>query len=168
MAKIDVSKVAEILKKHKTDPALLRKVVEEMNLATQSDADDGDKPPAVKKQYAILISDPDGKLPKVDLVGWVLQIPESESVATVVDRVLRGAYDFNASKKGLLLPVKTIAEAIENVPQKFLKEAEVWVKTKTPVLMLKTDNSIPKDVSAGGWNPPGADAATTVRVPATP
>ena len=28
------------------------------------------------------------------------------------------------------------------------KEAEVWVKHKTPVLMLKTDNEIPKDESA--------------------
>ena len=58
MPKIDVSKVAEILKKNHIDPALLRKVVEEMNLAVQPDPGDDEKPPAVKKQFVILVSDP--------------------------------------------------------------------------------------------------------------
>jgi hypothetical protein len=145
MAKIDVSKVAEILKKNHIDPAVLRRVVEEMNLAVQPDASDDDKPPAVKKQWVILVSDPDGKMPKTDLVGWVLQIPESESVATTLDRVFRSSYDFNTTKKGQLMPVKTVGESIENVPAKFFKETDVWVKTKTPVLVLKTDNEIPKE-----------------------
>jgi len=145
MPKIDVSKVAEILKKNHIDPAVLRRVVEEMNLAVQPDPGDDEKPPAVKKQFVILVSDPDGKMPKTDLVGWVLQIPENESAATTPDRVFRSTYDFNTTKKGQMLPAKTVGEAIENVPAKFFKEAEVWVKTKTPVLVLKTDNEIPKE-----------------------
>ena len=145
MAKIDVNKVAEILKKNHIDPAVLRRVVEEMNLAVQPETGDDDKPPAVKKQWVILVSDPDGKMPKTDLVGWVLQIPESESVATTLDRVFRSSYDYNTTKKGQLLPVKTVGESIEAVPAKFFKETDVWVKTKTPVLVLKTDNDIPKE-----------------------
>jgi hypothetical protein len=145
MAKIDVNKVAEILKKNHIDPALLRKVVEEMNLAVQPDAGEDEKPPAVKKQFVILVSDPEGKMPKTDLVGWVLQIPATESVVTTPDRIFRSSYDYNTTKKGQLLPVKTVGEAIENVPGKFFKEADVWVKTKTPVLVLKTDNDIPKE-----------------------
>jgi hypothetical protein len=145
MPKIEVNKVAEILKKNQLDPALLRRVVEEMNLAAQPDPGDEEKPPAVKKQYVFLVSDPEGKLPKHDFVGWVLQIPENDSVATTQERIFRGAYDFNASKKGRLLPAKTVGDAMENVPAKHFKEAEVWVKTKTPVLMLRTDNEIPLD-----------------------
>ncbi|HZZ56806.1 MAG TPA: hypothetical protein VFE31_03175 [Opitutaceae bacterium] len=145
MAKIDVSKVAEILKKNHIEPALLRRVIEEMNLAVQPDPGDDDKPPAVKKQFVILVSDPDGRLPRHDFAGWVLQIPDSESAATTEERVLRGAYDFNTTKKGRLHPVRTIGEAIENVPAKFFKETDVWVKTKTPVMVLKTDNEIPKE-----------------------
>jgi hypothetical protein len=145
MPKIDVNKVAEILKKNHVDPALLRRVVEEMNLAAQPEGGDGDKPPAVKKQFVVLVSDPDGRMPKHDFVAWVLQIPDSESVATTQDRVFRSSYDYNTTKKGQLMPVKTVGEAIENVPAKFFKEADVWVKTKTPVLVLKTDNEIPKE-----------------------
>jgi hypothetical protein len=145
MPKIDVSKVAEILKKNEIAPAVLRRVIEEMNLAVQPEPGDDEKPPAVRKQFVILLSDPDGRLPKHDFVGWVLQIPEDESPATTPDRIFRGCYDFNATKKGRLLPVKTVGEAIENVPAKHFKESDVWVKTKSPVLVLKTDNEIPKE-----------------------
>ena len=145
MAKIDVNKVAEILKKNHIDPSTLRRVIEEMNLAVQPEPGEEEKPPAVKKQFAILLSDPEGRMPKNDFVGWIVQLPENESVATVTERICRGAYDYNTTKKGRLYPAKTIGEAIENVPAKFFKEADVWVKTKTPVLVLKTDNEIPKE-----------------------
>jgi hypothetical protein len=145
MPKIELSKVAEILQKNKVDPAVLRRVIEEMNLAVQPDPGEEDKPPPVKKQHVILVSDPNGVMPKDDLVGWVLQIPDSERPASVLERVHRGAYDFNASKKGRLLPAKTVGEAIEHVPAKFYREADLWVKTREPVLIVVTDNQIPKD-----------------------
>jgi hypothetical protein len=144
MPKIEVNKVAEILKKNQVDPKVLRQIVEEMNILTQAEAND-EKPPVLKKQWAILISDPEGKLPETDFVGWVLQIPEDESVATTQDRIFRATYEFNTTKKGRLLPPKTVGEALENVPAKHFKEVGVWVKSKIPVLMLKTDNEIPTE-----------------------
>jgi hypothetical protein len=144
MPKIDVNKVAEILKKNHIDPAVLRRVVEEMNLAVQPDPGEGEAAPPVKKQFVILVSDPDGKMPKADLTGWVLQIPESESPASTHERLFKAAYDYNASKKGRLYPARTVGDAVENVPGKFFREAELWVKTKTPVLVVRTDNEIPK------------------------
>jgi hypothetical protein len=144
MPKIDVNKVAEILKKNHIDPAVLRRVVEEMNLAVQPDPGEGDQAPPVKKQYVILLSDPQDRMPKGDFTGWVLQIPENESPASVQERLLKGAYDYNASKKGRLYPAKTVGDAVESVPGKFFREVELWVKTKEPVLVLRTDNEIPK------------------------
>ena len=144
MPKIQVSKVAEILKKNQIEAATLRRVIEEMNIAVQPDSTE-EAPPAIKKQFCIVVSDPNGVMPDIDLVGWVLQIPENESPATVADRVFRAAYDFNASKKGRLLPVKTVGEALENVGAKHFKDADLWVKTKTPVLVLQTNNQIPKE-----------------------
>ena len=111
--KIDINKAAEIIKYEQVDPATLRRIIEKFNLAVQPDEE---KEPGVKKQFAVLVSDPDGIMPKTDLVGWILQIPDSESIATTQDRINRAASDFNATKKGQLLPVKTVGEAIENVP----------------------------------------------------
>lgn len=145
MPKIDVSKVAEILKKNQIDPALMRRVIEEMNLAAQPEAGDMEKPPAQKKQWAILISDPDGRLPETDFAGWVLQLPENESVVTTQERIFKAVYEYNRSKKGKLYPAKTVGEGLENVPAKFFKETELWVKSKVPVLVLRTDNEIPRE-----------------------
>jgi hypothetical protein len=145
MAKIEVSQVAEILKRHKIDPSLLREIVQELNEVTAPSADDEAKPPPLKKQFVVLLSDPQGKLPKQDLTGWVVQIPENASPHSTTDRILKGAYDFNASKRGRLLPVKSVGEALESAGAKYFKEAELWVKTKTPVSVMVTDNALPKD-----------------------
>jgi hypothetical protein len=144
MPKIDVNKVAEILKKNHIDPAVLRRVMEEMNLAVQPDPGDEEKAPAVKKQFVVLVSDPDGRMPKQDLVAWVLQLPETESPVTTQDRVFRAAYEHNASRKGRLHPARTVGEALESVPAKHFKDADLWVRTKTPVIVLRTDNEIPR------------------------
>ena len=144
MSKVDISKVAEVIKKNLVEPAVLRRIIEELNLLTQA-ADSEDKEPAVKKQFVVLVSDPNDVMPKADLVAWILQIPEVESVATTQDRIFRASYEFNATKKGSLMPVKTVGEALENVPGKFFKSADVWVKTKVPVLVLKTNNEIPRE-----------------------
>jgi len=145
MAKIEVSQVAEILKKRKLGPELLREIVEEMNEVTQPDADAPIVAPPPKKQFVILLSDPEGKLPNKDMVGWVLQIPENASPFSTVDRVCKGAYDFNASKRGRMLPVKSIGEALESASAKYFKEAELWIRTKLPVAVVKTDNVLPRD-----------------------
>jgi hypothetical protein len=145
MAKIEISQVAEILKKHKIDPSLLREIVEELNFVTQPDADEDIKPPAPKKQFVVLLSDPAGKLAAKDLTGWVVQIPEDASPHSTTDRIFKGAYDFNASKRGRLLPVKSIGEALESGSAKYFKEAELWVKTKMPVAVVVTDNVLPAD-----------------------
>jgi hypothetical protein len=145
MAKIEVSQVAEILKKHKIEPSILREIVEAMNEVTQPSADEDIKPPAPKKQFVILLSDMNGKLPKQDLTGWVVQIPENASPHSTTERIFKGAYDFNASKRGRLLPVKSVGEALESGSAKYFKESELWVKTKLPVAVMVTDNVLPKD-----------------------
>lgn len=144
--KIEINKVAEVIKRNQVEPATLRRIIEELQFVAQPN-DGEETAPAVKKQFVILVSDPDNKLPKHDFVGWVLQIPEDESVATTLDRIHRSAYNFNATKKGRLMPVATIGEALENVPSRFTKEDDLWVKTKVPVLVLRTDNCIPRDLT---------------------
>lgn len=147
MPKIDINQVAEIMKRNAVEPETLRQIVAEMQAVVQPELDE-EKPPPVKKQFCILVSDPEERLPAdTEFAGWVLQIPESESAQSTEERIRRAAYEFNATKRGRMLPSSTVGEAIENVAAKHFKEAEVWVKTKTPVLMLRTNNKIPTEVS---------------------
>jgi hypothetical protein len=147
-AKIELNLVVAAMKQAAVEPDKLRQVVETLQLEAAAQDTTDDKPPAVKKQFVILVSDPENRLPpKVDFAGWVLQLPENESPVTTQDRIFRGAYNYNATKKGRLYPAKTVGEALENVPAKHFKDAELWIKTKTPVLVLRTDNEIPRDSS---------------------
>lgn len=111
------------------------------------DGAEEEKPPAQKKQYVVLVSDPNGVLANIDLAGWVLQIAEEESPLSTVESICEAAYAHNASKRGRMLPVQTIGEAIEAIPPRTMRQAGVWAKTREPVLVVRTSNEIPRTPS---------------------
>jgi hypothetical protein len=103
------------------------------------------RPPPIKKQFSIVLSDPEGELSDKDLTGWVVQIPEDDSVTVAPDRIIKAAYEFNTTPKGRRMPVETIGEACEIVTAKLFKEQNIWIKTKVPVLAVSTANKIPME-----------------------
>ena len=106
-------------------------------------AEEGSDEPKMKKQYGIIVSDKDGIITK-DLVGWVFQMPENEDSRDVIELVKKAAYNYNASKKGRKYPVASIGSAIEGCGSKFFKPYNVSFKTKEPVLVITTDNLLPR------------------------
>lgn len=133
--KIDISTVAEVIKRHKIEPATLREIIEELSEAAQPETET-EPVPRQKTQY-VAVSIP------ATSQAWIFQIPESAGPHTIVDRINRAAHDFNASKKGRLLPVRNLAEAIESVPRRYWKEADgTVVKTKLPVALIDTTNKL--------------------------
>lgn len=141
--KISLQEVIETLKKHKLPPPELKAIVEELNSKlADAEAEKGESAPRGKTQHVIILADKEGKLPKMDLMGWVVAIPEAASPATAVSLVQAAAHDFNTTKKGRLLPVKDFAETMENVKPKILKPHGIKIITKLPVLAMTSDNSI--------------------------
>lgn len=119
-----------------------QEVIEEGVEDNESESEGSDEP-KIKKQYGILVSDKDGVIQR-DLVGWVFQMPENEDTRDVIEHIKKAAYNFNASKKGRKYPVSTIGQAIEGVGNKFFKPYNVSLKTKEPVLVVTTDNILPR------------------------
>lgn len=111
------------------------------------------RPPAVKKQNVILLSVSDKLADALksagieDLVGWVAQIPEDDDISTTPSRIHAAAHEFNTTPKGIRMPVETVGEACEVVSAKFFKEQAIWIKSKTPLLIVRTGNKIPMEVS---------------------
>ncbi|WP_269537875.1 hypothetical protein [Cerasicoccus fimbriatus] len=151
MAKVDVDLVKMVMTRTGLDVRTVAQVIEEINLELKAQADEEEKPPPVKKQFVMMVSDPEGKLEGVDLVGWVLQIPEEDSVYVTEERLFRCAYEYNMSKKGRRMPVKTIAEVCEHAPARIAKEQKVWIKNKEPVLLLRTNNKVPMETKDAGF-----------------
>lgn len=144
MAKVDIDLVKLVLQRNGLNARQTAQILEDINLEVQS-SNDEEKVPPIKKQFVILVSDPNGALDAKDLTGWVLQIPEDDPLFTATERIFKAAYDYNASPKGKRIPVKSIGETLEVVPSKFFKEHQAWVKTKEPVLLIATNNEIPTD-----------------------
>jgi hypothetical protein len=145
MAKVDIDLVRKVLQRNEVDYETISQVLEDLELEVggPEGTESGELLPPVKKQFVILISDPNGKFTDELFTGWVLQIPEDQSPLEVTARLIRAAYDFNQSKKGARDPAQTITDVCEAVPAKFLKPQQVWVKTKEPVLVIRTDNKVP-------------------------
>ncbi|MDR1497576.1 MAG: hypothetical protein LBS59_04090 [Puniceicoccales bacterium] len=141
MTNEDTKLLEYVLKQNKIDARLIKSIIEE--LKERQEAAKEDKIPAVKKQYISIISDPEGKFEDENLTGWVVQIPEDESPYEAPEKLLRAAYEYNATKKGRKIPALTIGEVCESVPAAILKEQNIWVKTKGAITFLSIANQVP-------------------------
>lgn len=140
--KVELDTLKRVLQRNELDVRQVSQIMEDINRELEKEEP---KAPAVKKQFAILVSDPEGRIEGAELTGWVLQIPEEESPALLTEKIFRAAYEFNATPKGSRFPVQTVGEACESVTARFFKEQGAWVKTKEPVRIIRTDNRIPTE-----------------------
>ncbi|NBB78412.1 MAG: hypothetical protein GVY36_03055 [Verrucomicrobia bacterium] len=146
MARIDVETLKFILQRNEPDIRKVNDIMQEVEMELKAEEEEkANRPPPVKKQFSIIIADPEGEFAEKDLTGWVVQIPEDDSVTVAPERIIKAAYEFNATPKGRRMPVQTIGEACEVVTAKLLKEQNVWVKTKVPVLAVTCPNKIPTE-----------------------
>ena len=140
--KADLDLVKLIMKRNELETQKIAQIIQEINTELDAQSDE-EKPKPIKKQFVMIVSDPEGIIGGKDLTGWVVQIPEDDNPATARDKLFKAAYDFNATPKGSKFPVETVGEACEIVPPKVSKEQNIWIKTKCPVLIVTTDNKIP-------------------------
>ena len=146
MPKIDIETLKFILQRNESDVRKIADIMNEVEMELKAEEEERAlRPPPVKKQFVILVSDPEKILDQKDMVGWVAQIPEDDSIATTSGRIHSAAYEYNATPKGARMPVETIGEACEVVSAKLFKEQNVWIKSKTPLLIVPVDNKIPTE-----------------------
>lgn len=146
MAKIDVETLKFILQRNEPDIRKVNDIMNEVEMELKAEEEEkANRPPPIKKQFSIIISDPEGELSEKDLTGWVVQLPEDDSVTAAPERIIKAAYEFNSTPKGRRMPVQTIGEACEVVTAKLFKEQNVWIKTKVAVLAVTCANKIPTE-----------------------
>lgn len=146
MAKVDLELVKLVAQRQPDLSAeQIARLIEDLSFEARAADDAEEKTPAVKKQFVVIVSDPHGEIAALgkDFTGWVVQIPEDDNPAVALERIHKGAFDFNRTPKGQRLPLRTVAEACEFCSAKIFKEHKVWVKTKEPVLVALSDNKIP-------------------------
>ena len=143
--KASIETVHEVLTTNEIESEKIQTILKQIETQAEAEAEaaKADRVPPQKKQFVLVVSDPNGTI-KTDLVGWAVQIPEDDRPSDTMERLIRAAYEFNISKKGRKHPVKTVGEACEAVGARFLKEQDIWIKNKIPVQVIVTDNKIPE------------------------
>jgi hypothetical protein len=139
MAKVDIELVQKVLKDNGVEVRLAASILNQIREAAAEDAVEREKP--AKKQHLVLVSEPEGGLPK-DLVGWVVQILEDDDPREVAEKIADTASTFNSSPKGQRLPLTSFGDACQSLPAKFLKEKNVWMKTREPVRVFAVKNAL--------------------------
>lgn len=150
MPKIDVETTKFILQRNLPDIRMVNEVMQEIEMELRAEEEEkANKPPAQKKQTVMLVSADSIRAWDAerggDLVGWVVEIPEDDAPCHAIPRLMAAACEFNTTPKGRRMPLETIGETCEVCPPRILKEVQLWVKTKTPVLVLPVENRIPFD-----------------------
>jgi len=143
MAKVDLELVRRIMQRNAIDVQQTSQVINDLETQLEIEKAENEKPPPVKKQHVVLISDPKGEFMGKDFAAWVVQIPEEDAPQSAEEKIHRAAYEFNLTPKGRRLPVETMGEACEMIPARLTKEQDLWIKTKEAVLVVRTSNTIP-------------------------
>lgn len=142
--KVEIGIVEAALKKHDIEPPIVAEILSDL----KSETEETEKAPPIKKQYVIVISDPQNRVPE-GLVGWAVQIEEGKHVSKALETLYDCAALYNNTPKGHRLPVDSVGLAMEVLPPKITKEAGLWIKTREPVYVVTTDNVLkPGGISA--------------------
>jgi hypothetical protein len=139
MAKVDIDLVQRVLKENGVDVRVAAAILNQIREAAAEDAVEREKP--AKKQFMVLVSEPEEGLPK-DLTGWVVQLLEDDDPREVAAKIAETATGFNSSPKGQRLPLTSFGDACQSLPTKLLKERDVWIKTREPVRVLAVKNAL--------------------------
>ena len=139
MAKVDLEVVQKILKENGVDVRVAAEILNQLRDVIKEDAVEREKP--AKKQLLVLVSEPEDGLPK-DLTGWVVQLLEDDDPTEVADKMVEVAKAFNDSPKGQRMPVESFGDAVQDIPSKFFRESDLWIKTREPVRVIPVKNSI--------------------------
>ena len=139
--KADLEIIETVLKKHDIEGAVLTQIREDLVREIENNKTPREK--AAKKDFVLLVSDPNGVIPAdVELTGWAIQIDPEKSIEDVPDLLKKAGTFFNETPKGRKLGVESIGDLFENATGKAFSENGLFRKHREPVFVITTDNKI--------------------------
>jgi hypothetical protein len=100
------------------------------------------KPEKVKKpkQHFVAVAITDNEeFENVPL--FVVKIEEGDDHNTIIERIKEATAEHNNTPKGRKFPINTLGAAMGETKRKLITEKKVWVQTKEPILIVRTDKN---------------------------
>lgn len=142
---VKIEDVVETLRETGIPQDKINAVVKELQKVEEAAAEERaeNKAPKQKTNFVVLTMD-DGKLQAVDLLGYIVQIPEDKQSDYAITAIYDAVRDYNnTARKAKKYPVTLIGEAMETLRGRFLKERKIKIKTKQSVKIVPVKNEIP-------------------------
>lgn len=113
------------------------KIISDIERESEESKPEREKQP--KKQFvAVAITDNEAF---EDVPLYVVQIEEDDDHSTIVERITHATAEHNNTPKGIKFPIETLGGAMQETKRKFITEKKVWVKTKEPIIIVRTDSN---------------------------
>jgi hypothetical protein len=138
MPKISIENVESILLEKKIEAAKVQEIVKELEQAVQEEKEEkqSHSAPKAKWEYVIVLNDPDNKINKEEVTGWVVQAKEGKDLNTVLSDLSDSAQIQNELAKRKKSLIRNFGELFQGLKTKFFKEKGLKIKTKDPVRIL--------------------------------
>jgi len=154
MPKVEIEQIEHTAKSVGIEAQKVDNLIIDLKESIEQEKELKDGQPREKKQFLVIantshLSEEDAaKITETPMV--VVQFPEDGDHNEVIQGVVTAARSYNIElkespkKKSRRKPVEKILEAISAVQAKFFKNEGIVIKTKEPVIVVTTDNEIPK------------------------
>lgn len=138
MSKISIENVEAVLLEKKFDPMKVKEVVKELEQVIQEEKEEkqSSAAPKSKYEYIIVLNDPDNKINKDEITGWVVQNKEGNDVNNILTNLVDSAKIQNELAKRKKSLIKSFGELFQLIKPKFIKDKGLKVKTKEAVRVL--------------------------------
>jgi len=113
------------------------KIINDIEREVEQNKPEREKNP--KKQFVAIVVTDNEEIEEVPM--FMVQIEEGDDHNTIIDRITHATAEHNNTPKGEKFPIDTLGGALQETKRKFITEKKVWVKTKEPVIIVRTDTN---------------------------
>lgn len=120
MSKISLEEVESTLLKKKVDSKVVTEIIKELNEVIEEIKKDKVTLPKTKNEFVFILKDDTGELKGKELTGWVVQIPQGDDPATILDKLKAAAADTDSARKRRKgEPMQTLTAAFAGIKRAF-------------------------------------------------
>lgn len=134
--KIDKDIVEQVLCDY-IDMATRVKIINDIEREVEQNKPEREKNP--KKQFVAIAVTDNPDFEEVPL--FIAQIEEGDDHNTIIDRITHATAEHNNTPKGQKFPIDTLGGAMQETKRKFITEKKVWIKSKEPVIIVRSNDN---------------------------
>lgn len=142
MSKISIDELKTALQASDIEPEKQQKVLEELQQIIEDNKSHNPPAPKLKNEFGVVLFDANHELIGKEFTACVYTVKEGTDHGLVMPKIFEAVKAQNESAKKKKNIIKSVGEAFAHLKRAFIKPSGIMLKTKEPVRVLISDNSI--------------------------